>query len=87
MTVAQEQIAEWLYDGAVALQNGNREQAQEILLRVVEADEANAEAWLWLSGAVEDPEDQITALENTLEIEPNNVAAQRGLAWLKANKK
>jgi len=82
----KEQIAEWLYDGAVALRKGDKERAQELLMKVVEADEANEEAWLWLSGAVTDMEDQETALFNVLDINPNNVYAKRGLEWIKAHK-
>lgn len=82
-----EQVATWLYDGAVALRDGDREHARELLLRVVEMDEHNEEAWLWLSGAVEDAEDQETALLNVLDINPNNQAAQQGLAYLRAQKR
>jgi hypothetical protein len=73
------QITEWLYDGALALSEGDRERARELLLRVVEQDEANEEAWLWLSGAVDDPEDQRTALENVLALNPQNKHALYGL--------
>ncbi len=78
------QIAEWLYDGAIALCKGNREHARELLLKVVEIDETNEEAWLWLSGAVDDPEDQETALLNVLDINPNNTYAKRGLQMLRS---
>lgn len=75
----ENQIAEWLYDGAVALSNGDRERARELLLRVVEANEEIEEAWLWLSGAVDDPDDQRTALENVLALNPQNQYALYGL--------
>jgi tetratricopeptide (TPR) repeat protein len=75
----QEQLAEWLYDGAVALRQGDKERALELLMLVVEADEENEAAWLWLSGAVEELDDQQIALENVLAINPNNTAAQQGL--------
>jgi hypothetical protein len=78
-----EQIAEWLYDGAVALVEGDRDRARDLLMQVVEADERNEQAWLWLSGAVEDAEDQQVALENVLDINPENQAARWGLMWLK----
>ncbi len=76
------QLAAWLYDGAVALTNGDKEQARTLLLRVVEADETIEEAWLWLSGAVDDPDDQRTALENVLAINPQNEFARFGLQVL-----
>jgi Tfp pilus assembly protein PilF len=75
----QEEMAEWLYDGAIALRQGNKERALELLMQVVEADEENEAAWLWLSGAVDELEDQQIALENVLAINPNNTAAQQGL--------
>jgi len=75
----QEEMAEWLYDGAVALRQGDKERALELLMLVVEADEENEAAWLWLSGAVDELDDQQIALENVLAINPNNTAAQQGL--------
>jgi thioredoxin-like negative regulator of GroEL len=71
-----------LYEGALALQQGDKERARELLLQVVEADENAEEAWLWLSGAVDDPEDQRTALENVLALNPENRHARYGLAVL-----
>jgi hypothetical protein len=78
----RQQLAQMLYDGAVAVQQGDLERARELLLQVVEYDEENTEAWLWLSGAVEDLEDQQTALENVLALDPDNVYAQQGLRYL-----
>lgn len=78
----KQQLAQMLYDGALALQQGDLERARDLLLQVVEHDEENAEAWLWLSGAVEDREDQQTALENVLALDPDNRYAQQGLEWL-----
>jgi hypothetical protein len=76
------QLAEMLYEGALALQQGDKERARDLLLQVVEADETIEDAWLWLSGAVDDPDDQRTALENVLAINPNNTYARYGLAVL-----
>lgn len=81
----EEQIAEWLYDGAVALQKGDRLRAFELLMKVVEHDQHSEEGWLWLSGAVENPEDQKTALLNVLDLNPHNEVARRGLEWLEAH--
>jgi Tfp pilus assembly protein PilF len=78
----EQTLAQMLYDGAVAVQQGDLERARDLLLQVVEADENNAEAWLWLSGAVEDIDDQQTALENVLALDPENEAAQSGLNWI-----
>ncbi len=75
-------LAELLYQGALALQQGDKERARDLLLQVVEADETIADAWLWLSGAVDDPEDQRTALENVLALNPDNPHARYGLQVL-----
>ncbi len=75
-------LAEMLYEGALALQQGDKGRARELLLQVVEADEGSMEAWLWLSGAVDDPEDQRTALENVLALNPENERARYGISLL-----
>jgi hypothetical protein len=77
-----QQLAEWLYDGVTALLQGDKDTARDLLLQVVQTDERSEEGWLWLSGAVDDPEDQQVALENVLDINPTNEAARQGLAWL-----
>ena len=71
-----------LQRGIVAAQAGRREEARALLVRVVEADERNEQAWLWLSGLVEEPEDIRTCLENVLHLNPANVKAQQGMEWL-----
>ncbi len=82
----REEVAEWLYDGAVALRAGDRQRALDLLMQVVEIDEENEQAWLWLSGAVDDIEDQQIALENVLALNPHNELARRGLEWIAAEK-
>jgi Tfp pilus assembly protein PilF len=77
-----QQLEEWLYDGVQALLRGDVDMARDLLLQVVEADERHEAAWLWLSGAVTDLEDQQVALENVLDINPNNHYAAQGLAWV-----
>lgn len=76
--------AVWLKAGIAALKAGDRAQARELLLRVVEVTEDNEVAWLWLSGAMETAVDQRVCLENVLALNPANETAQRGLARLAA---
>ena len=76
-------IDELLRKGIAAAKAGQRGQARELLTRVVDYDERNAQAWLWLSGVVDSLEDREICLENVLSIEPNNDAASRGLAWVR----
>jgi tetratricopeptide (TPR) repeat protein len=71
-----------LEQGIQAAQAGRREQARALLTKVVEADERNEQAWLWLAGMVDDPADMRTCLENVLDLNPGNAKAQQGLAWI-----
>jgi hypothetical protein len=61
---------------------GRRSEAQQLLLTYVDRDEMNEEAWLWLSGAVDELDDIETSLQNCLQINPNNARAQQGLEWV-----
>jgi hypothetical protein len=79
-----EDIARMLYEGAVAVREGRHADAQGLLLQVIERDEQNEQAWLWLSGAMEDPADQQVALENVLALNPANAAARQGLEYLRS---
>src|SRR5262245_29936946 len=73
-----------LQQGIAAARAGQREEARKLLMQVVEADERSEQAWLWLAGVVDDPEDMRTCLENVLDLNPGNVKAQQGLAWIEA---
>jgi hypothetical protein len=79
-----DEIARMLYEGALAVTQGRHGEAQALLMQVIERDEHNEQAWLWLSGAVLDPADQEVALENVLELNPNNIVAQQGLIMLRS---
>jgi tetratricopeptide (TPR) repeat protein len=74
-----------LQQAIAAAKAGNRSAARDLLLQVVSDDERNEQAWLWLSGVVDDPAEQRIALENVLEINPRNASALKGMAWLDAH--
>jgi hypothetical protein len=63
---------------------GRREEARHLLETVLDADERNEQAWLWLSGLVDSDEERAICLENVLAINPSNAAARQGLAALRA---
>jgi Flp pilus assembly protein TadD len=73
---------ELLQQGIALAKAGRREEARTILLQVVEQDERNESAWLWLSGLVDSDDDKAIALENVLTLNPNNEWAKRGLQML-----
>jgi hypothetical protein len=67
---------------ADAVKNGKKSDARALLEKVLEVDERNEQAWMWMSGVVDNPEDQKLCLENVLAINPNNQQARQGLKAL-----
>lgn len=63
---------ELLRRGTEAARAGQRSQAREIFMRVVETEPRNEMAWMWLTGLVDELEDKIIACENVLTINPAN---------------
>lgn len=51
---------------------GRRVEARDLFLKIVEDDQRNEIAWIWLSGLVDSLEDKIIACENALTINPGN---------------
>ena len=72
-----------LKDGVEAVKRGNRVRGRELLLQVVQQDSGIEQAWWWLSRAVEDPQEELKALENVLFINPKHTEAQRRLLQLR----
>jgi tetratricopeptide (TPR) repeat protein len=69
-------------EGISAYRAGRKDEARALLLRAVEIDQYNEQAWLWLSAVVESVDEQRTCLENVLTINPNNDRAKQGLNML-----
>jgi len=69
-------------EGITAAKAGQKERARQCLMQVVEADENNEKAWLWLSGVVESLEGKQICLENVLVLNPDSGLAKKGLAWI-----
>jgi tetratricopeptide (TPR) repeat protein len=63
---------ELLQQGVDAARAGRKMEAREIFMHVVELDQRNEMAWMWLTGLVDDLEDKIIACENVLAINPAN---------------
>ena len=77
--MAQDSIDNLLEQGIAALKARQKNQARQLLSQVVEMDEHNEMAWLWISGAVDTDAERRICLENVLAINPNNGIAKRGL--------
>ena len=82
--MSTDEINRWLTDAIAAARAGQRAEAHELLLRVVNADENNVRAWLWLSSVVTTLEDREVCLENVLALDPENEAVRLGLATVRA---
>ncbi|MBN1979641.1 MAG: tetratricopeptide repeat protein [Anaerolineae bacterium] len=76
------QVTELLKRGIAAAKAGRKEEARQALLQVIELDERNEQAWLWLSGVIDSVEDRRVCLDNVLAINPDNPYAQQGLRHL-----
>ncbi len=72
-----------LNQGIQAIRAGDKARGRELLLRVVAADERVEPAWLWLSAALDEPADQLIALENVLALNPTHAQALAGVATLR----
>ncbi|MCC7448294.1 MAG: hypothetical protein IT324_12815, partial [Anaerolineae bacterium] len=80
-------VDEMVQQAIVAFKAGRKAEARQLLMTVTELDEGNEQAWLWLSGCVDSPQEQQICLENVLAINPGNTKAQKGLeAILRQNK-
>ena len=73
------EIEQRIQQALKALRAGRKEEARSILLSVVDEQEDNERAWLYLSAAVETLEEQQICLENVLAINPANEKARQGL--------
>ncbi len=79
VAMAASEIEQRIQRALKALRAGDKEQARSILLSVVDEQEDNERAWLYLSAAVETLEEQQICLENVLAINPANEKARQGL--------
>ncbi len=73
-----------LEQAIASLKVGRRAEARRLLESVLFSDPQNEQAWLWMSGAVDNDEERIICLENVLAINPYNQRARQGVASLRA---
>jgi tetratricopeptide (TPR) repeat protein len=73
-----------LKEAIEALEKGQRIRAKDLLARLLRADQANPDYWLWMSSVVETRGERIYCLESVLRLDPNNQAAKRGMVLLGA---
>ena len=69
--------------GVKAARAKQRRVAAGFLTKAVQLDPRHEQAWLWLSGVLDDPKEMAFCLNAVLKINPDNAQAQKGLAWLR----
>ncbi|HEX7976051.1 MAG TPA: tetratricopeptide repeat protein, partial [Anaerolineales bacterium] len=73
-----------LQEAIEAVRKGQRGRARDLLTRLLRADQANPEYWLWMSAVVDSLKERVYCLQTVLQLDPNNIAARRGLVVLGA---
>lgn len=82
---AQEiHLKEWFQAGVAAARVGRLQEARSYLQRVTAQDPQNEEAWLWLAGVADDPQETLACLAQALTINPKNEHAKAAIRWARS---
>jgi hypothetical protein len=73
--------------GINAAKAGHMQEALGFLKDAIIEEPQNAEVWVWIAAIIDDMDKQAIFLEKALEIDPHNIPAQRGLAYLEKRKR
>ena len=73
-----------LREAVDALRQGDRLRARDLLTRLLKTDQNNSTYWTWLSAVVDSPKERLYCLQSALRLDPQSVAARRGLVMLGA---
>jgi len=71
-----------LQQAITAAKAGRRAEARHLLEIVLDADQHNEQAWIWMSAVVDSDQERIICLQNVLTINPQNETVRKGLAAL-----
>src|SRR5579859_3033291 len=71
--------------GIEAAREGNREEARNLFSLLTRQEPNNSQAWLWLAGVAESPDERRAALERVLALDPSNEMALKGLQAMGIN--
>lgn len=80
-------MASSLQQGISAAKAGQMQEALEFLKDAIIEEPQNANVWVWIAAIIDDLDKQEIFLEKALDLDPNNLPAQRGLAFLKDHKR
>ena len=80
-------MASSLQQGINAAKAGQMQEALEFLKDAIIEEPQNADVWVWIAAIIDDLDKQEIFLEKALDLDPDNIPAQRGLAFLKDRKR
>ncbi len=75
-----------LQQGINAAKAGHTQVALDFLKDAIIEEPQNADVWVWIAAIIEDLDKQEIFLKKALEIDPNNIPAQRGIDYLNRRK-
>jgi hypothetical protein len=84
---ARSVVSRLLNAGVEAVREQRLEEARELLYQVIDLDERNERAWLWLSGVVTGVDERMVCLESVLSINPHHELAREGLRYLQRQRR
>ena len=82
-----DEVNEILRQAVTAIKSGDKEHGRQLLLQVLQADEASELAWMWMVVCVDDRNLKRECFQRALEINPDSELAQKGLQQLETRKK
>lgn len=68
--------------GIEAAREGNRDEARSLFSLLTRQEPDNTQAWLWLAGVADSPDERRAALERVVALDPANDMARKGLEAL-----
>ena len=71
-----------LQEAISAIKAGDKTTGKQLLIAILQSDQRNEYAWLWMTQVVDSDDERIKYLQNVLKINPNNESAKRGLSAL-----
>ncbi len=79
-------MASSLQNGINAAKAGRMDTALEHLKDAIIEEPQKADVWVWIAAIIDDLDKQEIFLEKALDIDPQNIPAQRGMAYLQKRK-
>ena len=76
-----------LQKGIKAAKSGRMQEALDFLKDAIIEEPQNADVWVWVAAIIDDLDKQEIFLKKALEIDPQNIPAQRGMAYLQKRKR